>query len=528
MICAAVIVGVDARAAQADYPITLCGPSLITNGATGYEPYPFVTYDCTNDPPVISMTGMSSYSKEELTDLGMLQAGHKYGISFNAPGHITITGVTAVLTSEARRSGSPVELQASDTDGLFFNHMILLGEGLTYPIDESLPGVQSITLGEQCTTILNSSCFFQSPYGLLTIEKLTLLLHDNETPSLSLTGGRLLLPGTQAGTEDVTFSAAAQESGIAEVDAYLGSTLVGSNAYQSTQCSYTTFEPCPKSLTDDIKIDTTKVPDGTYPLILEARDASGNTVSVASSDPISLANHASPAGAPPSTGPPASSTTAAMPGAPNGQAATTKAQITYLSGQDGKITAGDGQAVSVSGRLTNQTGTPISGATLDLLYQTAGSNEPFAVGGHATTNADGVYTFTLPAGPSRLIRSGYRAFANDSGYDTTSDLAETVTATTTLKVTPTHLRGRTFTFYGQVHAGYFPPRQQVEIQALIGPNTWTHVTFARVTANGRFKVRYRLKHHYNHVTFTFQATPVASPIWPYETQPSNHARLHLV
>ena len=54
------------------------------------------------------------------------------------------------------------------------------------------------------------------------------------------------------------------------------------------------------------------------------------------------------------------------------------------------------------------------------------------------------------------------------------------------------------------------------------------MTFAHVTANGHFKVRYRLKHHYNHVTFTFRATPVPSPIWPYETQPSNHTQLHLL
>jgi hypothetical protein len=325
----------------------------------------------------------------------------------------------------------------------------------------------------------------------------------------------LLLPGAQSGTEEVTFSASAHESGIAEVNAYLGSTWVGSNAYQSTQCSYTTFDPCPREISDDLKVNTRWVPDGTYPLILVASDASGNTVSVESDNLVTVANNASPAGAPQG------------PGVPNGHDATTKADIAYLSGKHGKLTARDGQTASVSGRLTNQTGTPIPDATVDLLYQTVGSNEPFVVGGHSMTNANGVYTFTVPAGPSRVIRTGYRAFASESGYDATADLTENVTAATSLNVTPRHLSGRTFTFSGQIHADNFPPGQQVEIQALVG-STWTHVTYARVASNGHFKVRYRLKHHYNHVTFIFRATPVTSPIWPYEGQPSNLARLHLL
>jgi hypothetical protein len=161
-----------------------------------------------------------------------------------------------------------------------------------------------------------------------------------------------------------------------------------------------------------------------------------------------------------------------------------------------------------------------------VLSQTVGSNEPFTVIGHATTNAGGSFTFSVPAGPSRVIRTGYKAFANDSGYDATSDLTENVTAETTLNVKPKHRRGRTIMFEGEVHAGSFPPRQQVEIQALVG-TSWTKVTFAPVAADGRFRVRYRLRHSYSHVTFIFRAIPVANPIWPYEPQESNRARLRM-
>ncbi len=355
--------------AKADYTIMLCGSPPLTNGASGHEKYSEVGYRCTSSPPAITLAGNYVSTTEGL--LGMLAFGETYAVGVSVPGSLTISSVNVVLTSEARRSGSAVELLAEDPDGVFFGHMIGPQEGLSYTVNQVLPaGDKSVTLGERCVPIVNASCYFQSQHGILTIEGLQLVLHDDESPSLSITGGRLLLPGTQAGIEDVTFSASAQESGIAEVDAYLGSTLVGSDAYQSTQCSYTQFDPCPKNVSDDLKIDTTKVPDGTYPLVLEANDASGNTVSVASSDPITIANHTSPAGAPPGTG-----AQAVGPGAPNGHSATTKAQISYLGGQQGKIKVHEGQSTTVSGRVTNQVGTPISGATLDVLSQTVGSNE---------------------------------------------------------------------------------------------------------------------------------------------------------
>jgi hypothetical protein len=511
----------DADVARADYTVTWC-----QNG-TGESPfinrnYSMIVYRCENERSTVYFDG-DFYEGTDGEYEGRLAVG-MHEATLEAPVGITISDVSTTLTSEVQKSGSSAYLEFGDDDGSFYSQEISRQSATTANIARTLPGRdKTLWFGDNCSFNANVGCYFPSQSGVLTATGFSLTLHDNEQPSLALTGGRLLLPGTQSGTEDVTFSASAQDSGIAEVNAYLGSTLVGSNDYRSTQCSYTTFDPCPKTITDDIKIDTAKVPDGTYPLVLEASDASGNTVSVGSSNEITVANDASPAGAPEGAG---AKTSSSGPGAPNGRDATTKAQITYLSGQHGKIAVRDGQSASVSGRLTNQTGTPIPDATLDVLYQTAGSSEPFVMGGHATTNANGVYTFQVPPGPSRVIRTGYRAFANDGGYDATADLTENVTATTTLKLTPSRLRGRAFTFYGQVHGGSFPPRQQVDIKALVG-STWTHVTFAPVAANGRFKVRYRLKHRYDGVTFVFRAMPVASPIWPYEPKESNDAYLHL-
>jgi hypothetical protein len=510
-----------ASVARADYNVTWC-----QNGRDGSPfinvSYAAIEYSCENNRSAVYLD-TERWEGTDLENKARLSVGmHK--ATLEAPPGITISSFTTTVASEMQNTGSSDYVELGDSDGSFYSDELSRQSVTTATFTRTLPaGDKTLWLGDFCTPNQNTSCFFASP-GVLIATGLTLTLRDNEQPSLSLTGGRLLLPGTQSDTEDVTFSASAQDSGIAEVNAYLGSRLVGSNDYRATQCSYTTFDPCPQTITDDIAIDTTKVPDGTYPLVVEARDASGDTVSVGSSDEITVANDASPAGAPQGAGSKANSS---GPGAPNGRGATSKAEITFLSEKHGRITVPDGRAASVSGKLTNQTGTPIPDATVDLLYQTAGSSEPFVVGGHATTNANGVYTFTVPPGPSRLIRTGYRAFADDNGYDAIADLTENVTAATSLSVTPHHLRGRTFMFYGRVHGGDFPPGQQVEIKVLVG-SSWTHVTFAPVAANGQFKVRYRLKHRYNHVTFIFRAIPVASPIWPYEPKESNQAYLHLL
>jgi hypothetical protein len=519
--------------ARADYTISWCqngvDPPLIAS-ISGGQPFNQIVDECGNDLPEVALDG-EAMNNGIGGPGGVLPANtlHEAGLSTPEGTGITISQAAMTLVSQPYGRGPQAIIQVSDDDGAFFSHQLSAQDAnWTYNINQAMrTNDRSVTIGEQCPADPageTDGCEFHTPKRILAITAISLTLHDDEQPTAFLTGGDLLLAGTHTGTETVTFSASASDSGIAEVDAYLGSTLVGSDAYQSTQCSYTLYDPCPPSVNDSIAVDTTKVPDGTYPLVLEAYDASGNVVGVPWNVPIMVANNASPASASTGTGAPNGP---GGPGAPNGHGATAKAQITYQIGQRGQITVGDGQNASVSGRLTNQTGAPIPGATLDVLDQTRGSSASFAILGHASTDANGVYTFTVPAGPSRVIRTGYRAFADDSGYDVTADLTENVTATTSLSVTPTRLRGRTVTFVGQIHAGNFPPGQQVEIKALVG-STWTHVTFAPVASNGQFKARYRLKHHYHHVTFVFRAMPVASPIWPYQPKESNPVRLRLL
>jgi hypothetical protein len=519
--------------AHADYTVTLCqngvDPPLISS-IPGAGSFNQIEYECAGSQGRIALDGEATNNGIG-TPGGVLPANTISEVALSTPEgtDVTISDAALTLVAQPYGRGPQSVIQVEDGEGIIFSHQLSAADtNWTYAIDQAMSANdRTIVIRDQCPEPPPSKptepCAFHTPKSVLAITALSLTLHDDEQPTLYLTGGELLLAGAHSGTDLVSFSASAPNSGVAEVDAYLGSTLVGSDAYESTQCSFAQFDPCPPTVSDSVAIDTAKVPDGSYPLVLDARDASGNTAGVPWSVPISVDNNASPATAAKGTG---AVTNPPGPGAPNGRSATSKAQIAYLGDDGGKLKVAEGHAVNVRGRLANQTDTAIPGATVDVLSQTAGSNDPFEVIGHASTDANGAFTFRVPAGPSRVIRTGYRAFANDTGYDATADLSETVTAATSLTVSPKRLRGRSFMFQGLVHASSFPRGQQVEIQALTG-SSWTHVTFASVAANGRFKVRYRLKHYYPHVTFVFRAVPVASPIWPYEPQPSNLARLHL-
>jgi hypothetical protein len=102
--------------ARADYTIALCGFPPFANGATGDEPYPGVAEQCTSNPA--SMTLGGNWVSTTAGYLGELTGNHSYAVSVSTPGHITISGVNVVLTSEAPRSGGSVpELLVGDTSG---------------------------------------------------------------------------------------------------------------------------------------------------------------------------------------------------------------------------------------------------------------------------------------------------------------------------------------------------------------------------------------------------------------------------
>jgi hypothetical protein len=75
---------------------------------------------------------------------------------------------------------------------------------------------------------------------------------------------------------------------------------------------------------------------------------------------------------------------------------------------------------------------------------------------HATTGANGMFTVTIPAGPSRVIELAYRAFANATVYAAQARLTESVSAGVLLHINSKQTRPTgTITLSGRV-AGAIP------------------------------------------------------------------------
>ncbi len=144
---------------------------------------------------------------------------------------------------------------------------------------------------------------------------------------------------------------------------------------------------------------------------------------------------------------------------------------------------------TISSRLLNGSGQPISGARIYVLQQVAGSSQMQLVGS-TLTRADGSLTTTLPAGPSRLVDLAYRS-SEDEGYAAQTEVFESIAAGLRLHVTPRQTTPTgTVQLEGQV-LGVVPPNGIVVEVLVYYLGQWQPIRTPRTTPDGSLRVRYR-------------------------------------
>jgi hypothetical protein len=178
-------------------------------------------------------------------------------------------------------------------------------------------------------------------------------------------------------------------------------------------------------------------------------------------------------------------------GVPNGTGASDSATL-QLAGRSVISRSFAQRALTLTGRLTNSTGSPISGATLEILEKIAGTSSSRVIA-HATTHFDGSYVAHVPAGPSRSILLAYRAFASEANYAAEATLQESVGAGVQLHVTPRHTSpSGTIRLIGQVQGPI--PSQGVIVELLVHYlGHWEPFRTPRTDAGGRFHVSYQFQ-----------------------------------
>ncbi len=205
-------------------------------------------------------------------------------------------------------------------------------------------------------------------------------------------------------------------------------------------------------------------------------------------------------------------------GAPNGTPAAETALIT-LDGSHTISRSFAKRAFTLTGRLTASQDNPISGATLEVLQQIAGTSTLTLIK-HATTNAAGAFTVAIPAGPSRRIEIAYRAYTGDPGYTATASVAETVQAGVQLHVT-TIVGGPNGTIVLSGHVSGPIPHQGALVQILVHwRGYWELIRNPRTNRQGTFHAAYQFQGDIGRFPF-WAEVPSGQASFPYTVGYSN-------
>ncbi|HEY1567339.1 MAG TPA: hypothetical protein VGF68_09985 [Solirubrobacteraceae bacterium] len=284
----ALIGGIGAATARADYNVINCGGSPAPAWFEGLDSsagFAAASDGCTTGGAYgFDIAGTSMTPNTDV------------GVGLRAPSGLAFTHVTVHYDTIPTSAGAEAFMRIEHDGSLMID--ALMGNATAgTDLSAGLPDTRDITFNVYCSSSDGSvPCSFTST-NILTLGAMTLTLHDTGQPTVSATGGNLAVAGAYAGVQTLSFSAADAGSGVDHVTVALGATVLA--AAQSV-CQTFNLSPCPSTAAGTLDVDTTRVPDGTYPVTLTAYDASGDATPVQVST-ITVANHQATQVLPPPT-----------------------------------------------------------------------------------------------------------------------------------------------------------------------------------------------------------------------------------
>ena len=381
-----------------------------------------------------------------------------------------------------------------------------------------------------------------------------LILEQSSQPTVTSVEGELATASTLSGTADLSFHAADPGSGVYQavftVDgSEIGRTLLSENGGHCRDVGQTTdglpaylyLQPCPPSLTTDVPFDTTSLSDGTHHLLVSLTNASGNSTVVLDRN-IAVLNHPpapppiqqpSPPGQVPSDTskndpiPKTNPLPSLLPDNGTHASAGATLRVRWAATARPSLAGAYGHPQTILGRLAAPDGSPIAGASLQVL------STPTFQGAHtvaiatARTASDGSLRIRLPAStPSTRLTLAYASHLGQPAPDVTAALTLAVPAHLTLRVTPpTSHVGGTIAFSGTLLGAPLPPggKQLVlEARTLSGP--WRQFQVLSTAPHGRYRATYRFRLA-GPITYEFRAVSPREADFPFATGASNVVRV---
>ena len=385
-----------------------------------------------------------------------------------------------------------------------------------------------------------------------------LTLEQTSQPRVSEVEGELATATTLSGTDDLSFHAEDEGSGVYRavftVDGKeVASTVLSSNGGHCQNVAQTTdglpaflyLRPCPSTLRADVPFDTTTLTDGSHHLVVSVTDAAGNST-VALDRNVTVKNDTKGAEAPTNPSPegqqplsteqhaqpiqitPAVTSTAPVPTVQpqnNGTNATRQAALLVHWSTTAKAALAGryGRAEAVSGRLTTPADTPIGGAVVEVFDTPSYERAPTHALGTARTAANGSFSFQVPAStPSARLTFAYSAELGAPTPSVTASLQLTVQASLSLKVAPrTTQKGGRIVFRGTLRGAPLPAGgKQLVLEARTLSGQWRQFLVLASGRRGVYRATYRFRLA-GPIDYEFRVVSPQEADFPYAEGASN-------
>jgi hypothetical protein len=367
--------------------------------------------------------------------------------------------------------------------------------------------LRTLTVSAKCTSDVGRTdlCGGGFPGAAVWIYGAWLRLRDLAAPMLvdTPTGGLVDSSAPLQGHQVARITATDRGGGLDRAIVLVDGAAVGDarpdNATDTCREPYVVTVPCPLKGGFTIDIDTRSLPNGRHDLRLKITDVSGNSTST---EPVvvSIRNE----------------------GQPNGALASRFAGLTARldrapSSTPLRRTVSFGRRTRLSGRLADGSGRPISGAALDVSFRVNRPESGWKSHGLVTSDAAGAWVVQVPAGSSREIKVGYRAFSIDEAPSAEIVASVDVRARVLLSVKPRRIsrKGR-IAFAGRLAGG--PGQRGTQVALYAVPRRGrarVPVAVLHADSRGHFHYGYRFTRTLGPTTYWFQAVVERQRGYPY-------------
>ena len=202
-------------------------------------------------------------------------------------------------------------------------------------------------------------------------------------------------------------------------------------------------------------------------------------------------------------------------------AAAVPAPATSCSPSVKPISSGEvafGSPVTVRGRLIDSQGQPLAGQAMSILTAPDNGSNAFTATATVVTGANGSWSATLPAGPSRIIEASY------AGSATVLPASARVTVIVPAKIEITHVTpdrtpwGGRVRIRGRVLGGYIPASSKLlrlDLGIVGIPGLSKIQGIPSVSPDGTFTTTYRFARYQGVVRFWLRVSSLAEADFPF-------------